>query len=73
MLCIALNRSADALATFTMRFAACSRSQESQALIEMLPTTHKEVAKITALRSADTVKRFNMDSHQKLMQLGEKW
>ena len=55
-----------------MRFAACSLSQEFQALTEILPTTHNEVAKITALRRAETVKRFNMKiPQQNFMQFDE--
>jgi hypothetical protein len=74
MLCIALNKSADALATFEMRFAACSLSQEFQALTEILPTTHNEVAKITALRRAETVTRSNMKiPHQKFTHFDQNW
>src|SRR5450432_2574603 len=47
-----------------MRFVTCRRPQESQALSENPTTTQKAVVRITALSSADTVKRLSMMSPQ---------
>src|SRR5882724_7205794 len=57
---MALNRLAEASAITAMRFVTCNRPQESQALSENPSTTQKAVVRITALSSADTVKRFSI-------------
>jgi hypothetical protein len=57
---MALNRFDEASAITEMRLVNCKRPHESQALIENPITTQNAVVRMTALRSADTVKRFSI-------------
>jgi hypothetical protein len=59
-LSIALNMLAEASATSAMRSVICSGPQEFQALRELTSTMISAAVRITARRSADTVRRFNM-------------
>src|SRR5258708_21055840 len=69
---MALKRLAEASAITEIRLVSCNRPQESQALSENPSTTQKAVVRITALRSADTVKRFSIIDPPKFRPFGQK-
>src|SRR5258708_34104287 len=71
-LCRALKSLAEGWAIPEMRLVSCTRPQESQALSENPSTTQKAVVRITALSSADTVKRFSIIGPPKFRPFGQK-